>query len=160
MRFSFLFCFLVLCNSAVAQKDTAHHREVYAEINKNEGSYQKVKASYGEDETTFEIVGFFDGATLRKIVARVPGEDGNGHDEYYVENGQPLFVFNTYDSVDPVSEKDMKVENRLYFKDGRMVKWLDTKKKPVDPKSEDFQLEAERLTTNFKNFVVALKAKR
>jgi hypothetical protein len=36
-----------------AQDDTAHQRQVYAEINKKQATYQKVKASFREGNSAF-----------------------------------------------------------------------------------------------------------
>lgn len=145
---------------AHAQDDTAHHRKVYAEINDHEASYKKVKALHRDEPLEFELLGYYDGSTLRKIVARIPGEDGDGSDEYYIENGEPLFVFNHYQtgSIEPGKPK-RNVENRLYFKDGKMFKWINTDKKSVPADSPDFISEAERLTSNYNDFLAAFKNK-
>jgi hypothetical protein len=144
----------VLPFTARAQEDTAHHRAVYAEIEKNEASYRRAKATFKDDPIVFELQGWFDGADLRKIVSVVPGEDGGGSEEYYLEKGQPLFVFSRYRSA-----AGKPVENRFYFTGGKLFKWLGTDKKSVAPGSGDFKAEAERLASNASNFVAAFKAK-
>lgn len=155
LRFTLLFT-LALPFTGGAQEDTAHHRAVYAEIQKNEGSYRRAKATFKDDPIVFELQGWFDGSALRKITSVVPGEDGGGSEEYYLENGQPLFVYRQYRSA---GSKPARVEDRFYFRKGRLFKWLGTDKKPVAATSPDFQSEAERLTGNAANFVAAFKGK-
>lgn len=161
MRIAALFSALIVSLSGLhAQEDTAHHREVYAEINGLEKSLKQSKATCKDDELVFELQGWSDGKELRKIVASTPGEDGAGSDEYYLENGKPLFVFSHYTISSAADSKaPKKVENRFYFKDGKLFKWLKDEKATVDPKDPDFTAEAERLTGNFNHFVEALGGK-
>jgi hypothetical protein len=142
-----------------AADDTAHHRAVYAEINGKEGSMKKKTVTFQdpEDDLTWELNGWFDGQTLRKIVARVPGEDGDGSEEIYVEDGKPLFVFRSYRSLNPDTGKPgASVEDRMYFKNGKLFKWLGNDKQPIEPGMHDFSLEADRQSTNFAKFTAAL----
>lgn len=150
---------LIVPHSLRAADDTAHHRAVYAEINEKEGSMKKKTVTFldKEEDLTWELKGLFDGQTLRKIVARVPGEDGDGSEEIYVEDGQPLFVFRTYRSLNPDTGKPAApVEDRMYFKNGRLFKWIGNDKQPVEPGMHDFSMEADRQTANFAKFTAAL----
>jgi hypothetical protein len=143
-----------------AQEETAHHREVYAAINAQEKSLKPVKAIHKEDELTFELKGWKDGDELKKILVTVPGEDGDGSEEFYLENGKPLFVFSHYRTAGPKEGKaPQRVENRFYFKDGKLFKWLSSERKEVAQKDPDFASEATRLTSNFDHFVAAFKGK-
>jgi hypothetical protein len=155
-----LFAWMVLPLAGRAQDDTAHHRAVYAEINDREKSLKKVKAIHQDDELTFALEGWFDGQTLRKIVATVPGEDGDGSEEYYLEKGQPLFVYRTYSTIQQETGKvTARFADRFYFKNGNLFKWLRTDKKLEAPASNDFRWEAERLINNCTRFISALQAR-
>jgi len=158
-----IFCALLsmlLLHPASAQEDTAHHRAFYEETNKKLGSFKTVKATHKDDELVFELKGWMDGAAVRKIAAAVPGEDGDGMEEYYLENGSLLFAWRQYHTADPDTGKaGARVEDRFYFKDGKLVKWLGADKKPVPADSQDFAAEAERLTSNCRNFLAAFNAK-
>lgn len=155
-----LFSMLMIVTQLQAQDDTAHHRAVYKEINEKAASSKPVKATHKDDPIVFELQGWSDGKELRKIISVVPGEDGDGNEEYYLENGQPLFVFRRYSDINQDTGKVLaRHEDRFYFKDGKMFKWLDTAKKPVQTTSEDFTAEAERLTLNTQSFIAAFKGK-
>lgn len=161
MRIAALFPAVFVALSGLhAQEDTAHHREVYAAINAQEKSLKQVKATYKDDELVFELKGWTDGKDLKKILSVIPGEDGDGSEEYYLENGKPLFVFSHYTMANPKDAKSpLKVENRFYFKDGKLFKWLSSEKKAIESSDPDFAVEAERLTTNCSHFLEAFKGK-
>ncbi|CAN5743455.1 hypothetical protein BH11VER1_BH11VER1_40640 [soil metagenome] len=157
---SLFFAALLIVTQVQGQDETAHHRAVYQEINEKEASYKQVKATHKDDPLVFELQGWFDGKELRKIVSFVPGEDGDGSEEYYLEHGQPLFVFRRYNDVNQDTGKVLaRHEDRFYFKDGKLFKWLDTEKKPVKNNDADFLAEAERLTSNTQSFIAAFKDK-
>lgn len=148
--------FLVAAAIARAQNDTAHHRAVYNEINANEAALKKATAAHKNDETAFALTGWLDDGEVKKIVA-VCGDDGDGVTEYYLEGEQPLFVFNTYLKGAEGSKNRAKVEERLYFKDGSIFKWLTTEKPAPVFHGEDYQATTELHTTNCEAFVAALK---
>ena len=154
MRIVLLIGLLVYPILAEAQVETAHHRAVYKEINDCEESFRKVTGAFEDEPTVFALTGWFDGRELKKIVAR-SGDDGGGFEEYYLENERPLFVFSTYEK----GVTSERVENRLYFKDGSIFKWLTTDKAVGALHSEDHQSETERLNANCAAFVAALTGK-
>ena len=157
---SLLVLFLSLCGLH-AQEDTTHHREVYAAINAQQKSLKQLQASYKDDDLIFELKGWMDGLELKKILAVIPGEDGAGSEEYYLENGKPLFVFSHYSTANPQDAKTpVKVENRFYFEDGKLSKWLNNEQKTVATNDPDFISEAERLSSNYNHFLQAFKIKK
>ncbi len=145
---------LVSATLVHAQSETAHHKAVYNKINAMEGSLQKVTATYKDDPTEFALTGWLENGQVRKIVA-ANGDDGNGVEEIYLENEQPLFVYSTY-TQGGVSGGP-RIEERLYFKDGGVFKWLTTEKPAPVLHGEDYAATTERLVSNTKNFVAALK---
>lgn len=153
--------FLLIAAPALpAADDTAHHREVYQKINAAAKTLTVRKAVYEDQPIVFELEAWFDGKSLVRILSKVPGEDGGGHEEYYYENGKVLFVFRQYRGVHPVSGKpDALIEDRFYFKNGTLFKWLGTDKKVVPAGSGDFKSEAERLTKNASDFALTLAGK-
>ncbi len=136
------------------QEDTALHRKIYAEINEAAPKLRKVEASCTEDVTEFALTGWLDGGEVRKILARC--SDG-GVEEFYLENGKPLFVFTTWFKATEDGSKGAKVEERLYLKDGEVFKWLSTEKPAPVLHGEDYQATTERILANTKLFTAALK---
>ena len=102
-------------------------RQHYASINKNVPLYRRVKKSLsafsGEGG---ELVAFFHGPSVMKMIATSYGEMGKAIEEYYFWNGQLIFVFRTDNNYDkPLSGKVIKqTESRFYFKDDKLIKWL------------------------------------
>jgi len=158
ISFAVLVATLQFGSVAYAQEETAHHRKIYAAINAAQTKMRQVNATYRDEPVEFALTGWFEGNELKKIVARSNG-DGDGVTEYYLEGQQPLFVFNTY-HLGSVSQKGAKVEERLYFQDGAIFRWLTTEKPTPVLHSEDYQATTELYETNCKAFVEALnKAK-
>lgn len=146
-----LFC-LTFTSTALAQSDTAHHRKVYQTINDSEKSLTKVNTLYKDEPTIFNLTGYFDGGEVKKIIA-LCGDDGAGVTEYYLEKEKPLFVYNTYH----LNAANKKVEERLYFKEGSIFKWLTTEKPGPALHGEDYQATTNLYITNTAAFVTALK---
>lgn len=149
---------LAMSGFATAQSDTAHHRAVYNEINEKQDALKKVTTSYKDEPTEFSLTGWLEGGGVRKIVA-ICSDDGEGVEEFYLENEKPLFVFSTYYKVTGSGKRGAKVEERLYFKDGSVFKWLTTDKEAPVFHGEDYAATTERLNSNCAAFVAALKAK-
>lgn len=150
---------LPIAGRLTAQDDTAVQRKVYSEIQESVGKMKQATATSDVDGLEFELQGWREGDDLRKIVARVPGEDGDGSEEYYFKDGALLFVFRHYAAAAEDGKKGVQVENRFYLKDGALFKWLGSDKQPVSPKSEDFQYENARLKEVSAIFVAAFNKK-
>jgi hypothetical protein len=143
-----------------AQAETAHHREVYAEINKNADTYKRVTAKEETEHASVDLSGWTDGGALRKIVATVNGEHGTGSEEYYIEDGRPLFVYTVYNTEDPGTGKVVaRVEDRYYFKGDAMIKWLSGKEEPFEPGSRDFKMIAESVHADALRYIAILGKK-
>lgn len=132
-----------------AQEDTARHRAVYEEINTKAAAMQKASAKMKGEDGEVKLTGWKDAGILRKIVAQ---SGGGTTTEYYLEKEQPLFVFRVLKD-----EKGSKVEERLYFKDGEIFKWLTTEKDAPVFHAEDYQATAEMHRTDCAAYVSALK---
>jgi hypothetical protein len=155
-RFLSLLTLVVFSGSALAQKDTAHHRAVFDSINKAEASMQKVTASHKDEPTEFALTGYLQNGEVKKIVS-LCGDDGSGPVEYYLEDEKPLFVYSTWYRMTDSGKKGAKIEERLYFKDGEIFKWLTTEKPAPVFHGEDYQATTEMHTANCAAFVAALK---
>jgi len=68
---------------------------------------------------------------------------GKAVEEYYLWNGQLIFVFRTDHNYDkPMSGKVInKTESRFYFKDDKLIKWLGGDGKEVASDSSEFAVK-------------------
>ena len=116
-------------------------RQHYANINKNVPLYRRVKKSLsGFSGEGGELVAFFHGPSVMKMVATFYGEMGKAVEEYYLWNGQLIFVFRTDHNYDkPLSGKVIKkTESRFYFKDDKLIKWLEGEGKEIASGSTEY----------------------
>ena len=135
-----------------AEADVAHHRAVYAATNAALPRLQKVTATFKDDPIEFALTGWLQNGEVKKIVAT--NHTDEGEEEYYLEKEAPLFVYNTYRAG---AGRGAKIEERVYFRDGRIVQWLTTEKPAPVFHGEDYQATTERIVTNTRHFVAALK---
>ena len=111
-------------------------RERYANINNKAATYRKVKKDLsGYSAEGGELVAYFHGPSIMKMVATFYGEMGRAMEEYYYWNGKLIFVLRQelrYDK--PLSGKVVsKKENRFYFAGDRLVRWIDENGKQTEP---------------------------
>lgn len=127
--------------SSHAEDPIATIRAQFASINKSAGKYKKVKKELtGFSLEGGELVAYFDGAKLMKIVANHYGESGKGLDEFYYWDDQLIFIYrkdSTYDR--PGSGKVVRTrENRFYFNNGRLIRWIGEDGQQVAAGSEEY----------------------
>jgi len=134
--------------TAARDPDISHQRQVYKQINDDAGAMQKVTANLPGADGPFALTGWLDGGQPRKITAS-PGLSGAGSDEFYLENGQPVFVFST------LKKNGTTIEDRVYLENGEIVKWIST-----DPSfvahGEDYASMTERLASEVPRYTEAL----
>ena len=109
-------------------------RSQYASINKNIRRYKKVKkelSGYSAEGGTMEA--YVEGGSLKKIVAHFYGEMERADEDYYFWNDQLIFVFRRDSAYSrPMSGKVVSTkENRFYFNNGRMIRWIEGSGKQV-----------------------------
>lgn len=151
-------------------------REKFKSINENaETTYIKkeheIEASSSEGS---EVYSYYDKNDLRKIHVSFYGEIGKSIIEYYFWNESVFFIFRqdyAYNSSiynfedmpelgieahDP--EKTIIEENRFYFNQNKLIRWLDPEKKQIDPlipefRQKEFELvgETESIQSQIKN---------
>ncbi|HSQ24643.1 MAG TPA: hypothetical protein VLN44_09535 [Pyrinomonadaceae bacterium] len=116
-------------------------RQHHASINKNVPLYRRVKKHLsGFSAEGGELVGYFHGPSVMKLVATFSGETGKSIEEYYYWNGQLIFVLHTDNQYDkPLSGKVVKkTEGRFYFKDDKLISWLDDSGKEIASDSAEY----------------------
>lgn len=80
-----------------------------------------------------ELTAYFSGQSLRKLVAKFYGETGQAPEEYYFWDDRLFFVLRVESRYDkPLSGViKRKSEERFYFADDALIRWLDPEKKEV-----------------------------
>lgn len=120
-------------------------RQRYATINKNLAKYKAVKKELSGFSTEGgELTAYFDGSSIVKISTVYYGESGRASEEFYYWNDKLIFVFRKDQSYSkPLSGKVVKTtENRFYFEDDKLIRWLDETSKQV-ARSNDKYLEMQ-----------------
>jgi hypothetical protein len=109
--------------------------------------------------------------SIRLIKVELCGESGKVFEEYYYRNGLLIFAFYEYHrynvpfnvpqetvkelGIEPFDPKRTKItEDRYYFDNGTMIKWLDEEKKDVEIKSKEFRDKAKEVI-DFSNEMLA-----
>ena len=135
-------------------------RQHYASINQNAPRYRRVKKNLaGYSAEGGELVAYFHGPSVMKMVATFFGETGRAVEEYYFWNGQLIFVFQTDNRYDkPFGKVVRKIENRFYFKDGKMIRWLDENGKEVALDSAEYAPKQADYSKMSKEFVDGAKS--
>jgi hypothetical protein len=137
-------------------------RQHYANINQNMARYRRVKKNLaGFSAEGGELVAYFHGPSVMKMVATFFGESGRAVEEYYFWNGQLIFVFHTDNHYDkPLSGKVVrKIESRFYFKNDKLIRWLDENGKEVATDSADYGPKQADYLKMSKQFVDGVKSK-
>ena len=138
------------------QESISSIRERYAAIQKNLAKYRVVKKELSGFSTEGgELVAYFDGASVVKMAVTHLGETGRSFEEFYYRGGELVFVFyrrETYDA--PMSGKVSKTEEeRLYFADGRLIRWLDSRGRSVAPGRGEYSEAQARYLDSSRRFV-------
>lgn len=106
-------------------------RNRYAEVGRRLQSFRRVERdASGLSTEGGELKAFFDGDALKLVTATLYGETGRAAQEvYYDEGDRPFFVFRRETSYDkPFGNVASEREHRFYFREGRMIRWLDGKR--------------------------------
>lgn len=109
-------------------------RRHYAAVNKGAARYKRVKKELtGFSVEGGQMVAYFDGDRLMKVVANHYGESGRAVEEYYFRDGRLIFVYRKDSNYDrPMSGKVVyTAEHRLYFDGDRLIRWVGPNGKQV-----------------------------
>lgn len=133
----------------------------YATINRNASKYRKVKKELsGFSAEGGELVAYFNGRAIMKIVATYYGESGRAGEEYYYWNEKLIFVFRKeyrYDS--PMSGKVIQTnENRFYFSNDRLIRWVDENAKQIESGASEYQEKQSEYLQNSRQFTKAARS--
>lgn len=141
-----------------AQSDAqiASIRAKYASINKRAARYKKVKKQLsGFSLEGGELVAYLNGPSIVKLVANHYGEMGRTLEEYYYSNGKVIFVFEkTYHYNKPMGKVVRTSENRYYFNDNQLIRWIADDARQVAASDANYLAKQKQLldaSTSFLN---------
>jgi len=98
------------------------------------------KALSGFSAEGGELVAYFHGPSVMKMVATYFGESGKATEEFYFWNGRLIFVLRVDSRYDkPLSGKVVKkTEDRFYFRDDKLIRWVDENGKEVASEKTEY----------------------
>ena len=132
-------------------------RNEYDLINKSLGSYSMIESNdinvykdLNPDHYSFEsfeisrlaiisLIRYYDSDEIKKVVVKFEGDRQDLISEYYYKNDSLIFVFKTLNNYKHpkwsddfnVADKDI-LENRYYFYENKLIKWIDSNKIDVE----------------------------
>ncbi|MGQ0760697.1 MAG: hypothetical protein ACT4OT_01575 [Acidobacteriota bacterium] len=137
-------------------------RQQYASINRKTAKYQKVKKELlGFSAEGGELIAYLSGPSIVKISATFYGEMGRATDEFYYSNDQLIFVFRKHShySGHLTGKVVRTTENRYYFKDDKLIRWIGEDGKQVSTTAPEFVQVETRLLANSKQFTEGARSK-
>jgi hypothetical protein len=156
----------VLCASPVINAQSTDPipeiRRQYTSINRNIAKYQKVKKELaGFSAEGGELVAWFKGPSIMKIAATFYGESGRATEEYYYSNDKLIFVFRKDSRYSqPLSGKVVSTtENRFYFKNDKLIRWIDGNGKQVGLDAPEYHDKQVEYLKNSKEFSDGARSK-
>ena len=137
-------------------------RQQYASINRSAAKYKKVKKELlGFSAEGGELVAYLSGPSIVKISATFYGEMGRATDEFYYSNDKLIFIFRRHSHYRaPLTGKVVRTtENRYYFKDDKLIRWIGEDGKQVPATAPEFTQGESRLLASSKQFIDGARSK-
>lgn len=137
-------------------------RQQYASINRNVAKYRKVKKELlGFSAEGGELVAYLKGPSIMKISATFYGEMGRSVEELYYWNDRLIFVFRKQLNYSaPLSGKVTSTrENRYYFKDDKLIRWIGEDGGLVAANAPEFGQSEQRLLESSKELIDGARSK-
>ena len=150
-----LACFFVIVGAIGAADPSVEERVKvirtrYAEIEKELKDCRQVKRDLPDESAEGgELTAYFKDSSLRKLSARLFGETGKVLEEFYFSDGQVIFVFRVETRLTEPNSGVVKskTEQRFYFADGKLIRWLNPDRKDVTADATKPDREREVLAT-------------
>lgn len=137
-------------------------RRQYTAINKGLARYKKVKKELsGFSLEGGDLVAYLEGPAVVKMVANHYGEGGKSYEEYYYRQGKLIFVFRRDSRYDrPMSGKVVRTEeNRFYFENDRLIRWLSEKGKQVTSDAPEYPQKQDEILQDSSKFLEGARSK-
>ena len=136
-------------------------RTRYDAVERTLGRCRQVKRDLpGESAEGGELTAYFLGSSLLKVVGKFYGETGQAREEYYFWDDRLFFVLRVESRYDePLSGKvTSKSEQRFYFADEALIRWLDRRGKD-DPAWPGMKKLGQDYLAQAKKFSALVKKK-
>ena len=140
-----LACFFVIAAATRAAADPSVEDEIkvirarYAEIERGLKDCRQVKRDLPEESTEGgQLTAYLKDSSVRKLSANFFGEMGRTLMEYYFWDNQLIFVLRVESRYTKILSGVVKskTEERFYFADDSLIRWLDAQKKDVTASAE------------------------
>jgi hypothetical protein len=149
--------------SGQAEDPIASIRQHYAQINGKAARYRKVKKELsGFSAEGGTLLAYLDGPNIMKIAATFFGETGRTSEEYYYWDGKLIFVLRRESRYSkPLSGKVVATnENRFYFKDDKLIRWIDENGKQPSSDSSEYADKQKEYLDSSKEFTDGARSKK
>jgi hypothetical protein len=137
---------LTLSTPLLAQADTAQARAVYTQVNQRLSAMLRSSTQAQRKDVSYrsELIAWSDASGVRKIQATDHDDDGDVVTEYYYLNESLVFVYQAIKGFNEVGQQLTRSEQRQYFQNGKMFKWLGgVEKAAISSSDPSFADEAE-----------------
>lgn len=137
-------------------------RRQYAAINRGAAKYKKVKKELvGFSAEGGELVAYLSGPSIVKVSATFYGEMGRATDEFYYSNDKLIFAYRKHSHYNrPLTGKVVRTtENRYYFKDDKLIRWIGEDGKQVSNTAPEFSQAETRLLASSQQFIDGARSK-
>lgn len=137
-------------------------RQHYGQINGGVPRYKRVKKNLtGFSAEGGELIAYFHGPTIMKMVATYYGETGRASEEYYYWDGKLIFVLSRdlrYSK--PLSGKIVSTkEERFYFSNDKLIRWIDENSKQAAADAPEYQEKQKELLDSSKELSDGARSK-
>jgi len=137
-------------------------RQHYSQINSGVPRYKRVKKNLtGFSAEDGELIAYFHGPTIMKMVATYYGETGRASEEYYYWDGKLIFVLRRdHRYSKPLSGKIVSTkEDRFYFSNDKLIRWIDENAKQVGADAPEYQEKQKELLDSSKELSDGARSK-
>ena len=158
MRFILGLIFSFFCMSLTAQpsRDVLHIEHDISAIRQNLDSYLKIVQDRWADSCQGgSREGYFKGKDIQMLALNNFDNTGIKRVEYYFKNKKLIYVVQDHFEFD--FEKIIMKEEKLYFHDRKLVKWVDAENKEISPDSDVFKTVNSKVFEVVENLVFAMR---
>ncbi len=142
-------------------------RKEFTLINNNTTNYRRVeKTLLAYEDGGKDLEAYFEGNKIRKIVYKGYGFTIQAVEEYYYwSSGSLFFVFKKEERYEPIppdfidTELAEVKENRYYFHNNKLIRWLDENKRQASKNDPQFSRAQRNILNDSNNYILKAKSK-